>query len=168
MRDYEPLYTPLVGLASAWLPKAATAALLTWAIEIARAVGATYSALLATDAALVALIGLLIALDTITGITASRRAKRPLRSRTLRRTGYKVMEYSALGYAAVAIANGFSGSPFASVVSALDDAMLLYIALTEVYSITENVFGDGGARRALDWIAAVRRGETPPPPPAAT
>jgi signal transduction histidine kinase len=77
MRDYEPLYTPLVGLASAWLPKAATAALLTWAIEIARAVGATYSALLATDAALVALIGLLIALD----ITDSQKAEAALRER---------------------------------------------------------------------------------------
>jgi hypothetical protein len=160
----ERLAAPVLGLASAWLPKLTTSALLVWVLEVLRATSSVYAEVLNTDAALVALIGLLIVLDTVTGVTAALRRGARIRSHLLRRTVVKVVEYSAVGYASVAVSNAFARGPLAGMVSAFDDAVLLYIALTEVYSIAENVWGEGGARRVLDWVASVRRGEAPPPP----
>jgi hypothetical protein len=165
LHDTDPIYVPIAGLLSSALPKLTATAFGVWMLEIARSVGSVYADLLIVDGGIVAAIGLLIALDGVTGVIAARRAGIALRSRVARRTGYKVLEYSALAYASVALANAFAGSTLAPLVALVDDATLLYIATTEAWSIGENVLGSGGVSRALAWLRSLRDGDPPAAPP---
>lgn len=127
------------------------------AVAVLEYLASLYGSILHSDPVLVGAIVLLLVVDLVTGVAAAVRRGERVTSRAFRRTGRKVLEYTALGLVGVALANGFQGSPLAFVTAALDDAVLLYIALTEALSVFENVTGSRERAVALfRRIVAIR------------
>jgi hypothetical protein len=149
------LYTPLIGLAHGWelkLPLAAAVAVL---VEGLTHIGALYGELLDADPLLILLIASLLVTDVVTGIAAARKRREPIGSRGLRRTGYKVIEYAALGFVAVSISNAFAAGPLHLITDGFDDAALLYIAFTEAFSVVENIAGT--REKAVRILRSIQR-----------
>ena len=148
------------GLAEYWAAKLLLASVGAVAVSVLEYLAALYGAILHSDPVLVASVVLLLAVDLVTGVAAAVRRRERITSRAFRRTGRKVLEYTALGLVGVALANGFEASPLAFVTASLDDAVLLYIALTEALSVFENVTGSRERAVALfRRIIAIRQGQ---------
>lgn len=82
----------------------------------------------------VAIVAILILVDLVTGLFKAA-SKKTLSSNKLRQTGWKVMQYTVLLLMLQGVANAFE------IVSFLADTGFLYVALVEVTSIVENLFG---------------------------
>lgn len=109
---------PLQNLADNWLIKTAIASL---------------AALVSSDPQLIVLVIFLVALDTVTGMIASTKRKEKITSKRLSMMTVKLIEYYLLAAASLAVANSFD------LLSWLSSTVFLYIALTELFSIFENV-----------------------------
>lgn len=118
--------------------------------------GDIYAQLFAADAVLVVLVLTLMVIDAVTGIAAAKKAGQKISSRAFRRTGYKVLEYFAVGAVGVLTANGFAGGPFSGLTNQVDDVVLFYLVASEGFSIFENVTGSReGAVRLIRRISHV-------------
>lgn len=118
--------------------------------------GDIYADLFRADTVLVVMVLTLMLLDAVTGIAAARKRRERIRSRVFRRTGYKLIEYAAVGAVGVLIANGFGGSPLGGLTQQVDDVVLFYLAVTEAFSVFENVTGSReGAVRLVRRIRNV-------------
>lgn len=135
------MYIPLAGLATAWQAKLPMALSIAVVFQMLDYLGSTYAYLLRSDPVLVVLILTLMGVDLITGIIAALKRRDMVTSRAFRRTGLKFLEYSAIGGCSIMVANGFSNGTLAVITDSLDDAALMYIAITEAMSIIENVTG---------------------------
>lgn len=171
------LYQPLFGLAQYWEAKLVLASVGAAALQALEYVAALYGRMLDGDPLLVFLIVNLLVVDLVTGVAAARKRREKLHSKGLRRTGWKVIEYSAIGFVGVSLANGFADSSLHLLTDGLDDAALLYVAVTEAFSIAENIAGSrDGARKLIRRITDLATGRTrkieevvteePVPPPA--
>ncbi|MEL6705518.1 MAG: phage holin family protein [Bacteroidota bacterium] len=148
------------GLAYAWPQKLLLASLVALLLELAAFLAALYGRLFTVDPILLALVLLLLVADLVTGILRAHKQREPITSRALRRTGRKFVEYVVLIFAGVGLANGFAETSVSVVTSGVDDAVLLYIALTEFLSILENVTGSReGALGVLRKLRALQRGD---------
>ncbi|MCA0270242.1 MAG: phage holin family protein [Bacteroidetes bacterium] len=144
-------------MAEAWPQKVATASLGAGLIQLAEYVAGLYGRLFEADPLLVLLCFTLLLVDAITGVAAAIKRGEKVSSRAFRRTGWKVLEYTALGAAMVMIANAFSHTWAHYVTDGLDEAALLYIAFTEALSIVENVTGSrAAAMRVIRKIVRIR------------
>ncbi|MEM6326359.1 MAG: phage holin family protein [Bacteroidota bacterium] len=163
-------YTPLTGLHDLWALKLALTGLGTALIEIGSRVVGIYETLVHVEPLLIAAVFGLVALDFVTGLLAAKKRGEPIRSRAMRRTGFKFLEYAALILAASFLTNAFAASPLAGLTALLQHGVILYIALTEMMSILENVTGSrAAALRVWGWVRGLgtQAPETLPPPGAA-
>ena len=152
------LMRPIDGLLAAWEPKAAAAAGLALVLQFLDHVAGLYGQLFDTDPLLVTAIATLLMLDLVSGIAAAAKRQEPIGSKGLRQTGYKIVEYTLLGGAGVLLANAFAVNPLHYITDGLDDAVLLFIALTEAFSIVENITGSrAGAQHLVRKILRVWR-----------
>ena len=94
---------------------------------------ASLAALVSSDPQLIVLVIFLVFLDTITGMIAAAKRKERITSKRLTMTTVKLIEYYLLAAASLAVGNSFG------ILSWLPSTMFLYIALTELFSIFENV-----------------------------
>lgn len=138
-----------------WLTKVLIVVIGTSIWEMLKHLGLLYADLLYTDPLLITLVATLLAVDWGTGIVAAARRREKITSRRLRDTARKVLEYAALTGIAIMIANAFQSTPVSIITTALDDATLLYVALTEAVSIVENV--SGSRTRAVYYWRQIRR-----------
>lgn len=128
-----------------------------------KAMLAVVAGIVSADREFVVACTILFIIDTITGVRAARERGEPITSNGLRRAGVKFVDYVLVGMAATAAARGF---PVA--LGWLDGVAFLYIALTELVSITENVWPDRAPgllrylRRRLP-IAKLLQSVDPPP-----
>lgn len=102
-----------------------------------KALLAVVAGIVSADKEFVVACTILFIIDTITGIRAARKRNEPVTSIGLRRAGVKFVDYVLVGMAATVAARGFP-----VVLAWLDGVAFLYIALTELVSITENVWPD--------------------------
>lgn len=155
------IHQPLLGLAQHWELKLGLASVGAAALQAAEYVAGLYGRMLETDPLLVFLIANLLLVDLVTGVAAARKRKEKLHSKGLRRTGWKTIEYSAIGFVGVSLANGFADSALHALTDGLDDAALLYVAITEAFSIAENITGSrDGARKLIRRITDLATGRT--------
>lgn len=130
----------------------------------AKAFLASILSLLTTHPQSVALLAILVVIDLITGIIACFVTKSTFTSRRLGRTGQKVAVYILLLGAVTALGNAYS-----EILGWVTDAAYLYIALTELVSITENIIKIRPETAA--WLKPLmdriknRAGIPPTPPP---
>lgn len=110
--------------------------------DLLKKIGALYGELLITDPLLVALCVAFFVIDWGTGIAASLRRGEGFKSRRLRDTLDKCIQYFAVVLCGVMLANGFKESWVDAITGGADEAALLYVAMTEFVSILENVLGD--------------------------
>ncbi len=143
------------GLTQAWQPKLLVAGIGAVLLEALVKVGEIYGHLFATDPALVVLCMTLLFIDLVTGVISARKRGEKLTSKALRRTGYKVLEYTALSACAIIISNAFKDYWPHLLTDGLDDATLLYVAATELLSVVENV--TGSRAKALHLIRQIVR-----------
>jgi phage-related holin len=100
-----------------------------------------------TDGEMVLLVALFVLADLVTGVVASRKAGRKIRSIGFRQTGVKVIEYTLLLAFAQAIGNKFE------VVAFFGSTAYFFVCITEFKSIIENVTGSGSnARRVFKLL----------------
>ena len=109
---------PLQSLGDNWLIKTIVASL---------------GALISSDPQLIVLVIFLVILDTITGMIAAAKRKDKITSKRLSMMTVKLIEYYLLAAASLAVGNSFA------LLSWLPSTVFLYIALTELFSIFENV-----------------------------
>lgn len=95
----------------------------------------------------------LVLVDTVTGLMKVFRARgwRGITSTTFRALGWKFIEYGLLSVAFGALDFGFSGSTYTPVTSVLFESAMLYIAITEILSISENLGQLGLVHRILKF-----------------
>lgn len=86
----------------------------------------------------VVLICLLVFIDLLTGIMAAAKRGEKITSWGFRQTAIKTVEYTLFLVAATAIANSFS------LLTWLGESVYIYVALTELTSIAENLSGTKG------------------------
>jgi phage-related holin len=121
--------------------------------------------LLTTQPQSVAILAILILIDLLTGIFACFKTGQAFTSNKLGRTGQKVAVYILLLAAITVVGNGYP-----ELLGWTISASYLYIAMTELVSITENVIKIRPETAA--WlqplIARVRQGTGFPPTPPTT
>lgn len=149
MRSF--LLAPVLGLGQHWQTKLPVA----FGVAIAAEIAEIYAGLLQVNAALLLLCFTLVVVDLLTGVVASLRRHERVSSRDLRRTGWKAIEYSALGFCGVLLSNGFDGTFVEPITAGFDEACLFYIAMTEFVSIIENV--TGSRENAIRLLRRIRR-----------
>ena len=149
MRSF--LLSPLASLAQHWQTKLPVA----FGVAIAAEIAELYAGLLQVNAALLLLCFTLVVVDLLTGVVASLRRHERVSSRDLRRTGWKAIEYTALGFCGVLLSNGFDGTFVEPITAGFDEACLFYIAMTEFVSIIENV--TGSRENAIRLLRRIRR-----------
>lgn len=155
------LYVPFAGLVQGWEGKLLASAVGALALEAAAYVGGLYGRMLEADPLLVFLVANFLVVDAVTGVAAARRRAETVSSRAMRRTGWKALEYAAVAFVGISIANGFAAGPLHVLTDGFDDAALIYVAITEAFSIAENVTGSReGARRLIRRIRDLATGRT--------
>lgn len=145
------LLAPLLGLAEHWQTKLPVA----FGIGVAAELAEIYGGLLQVNAALVVVCFTFLTVDLLTGVAASLRRHERVSSRALRRTGWKAIEYSALGFCGIMLSNGFEGTFVEPITGGFDETSLFYIAMTEFVSIIENV--TGSRENAVRLLRRIRR-----------
>lgn len=100
--------------------------------------------LFTTDWELVFILGVVLIIDSITGMIAAKRRKNPLNSLGLRQMIIKVIEYSVFAFIMVMIANGFEKY-------ALDEDIAFFLQKTAGFIKDVDVF----AFMTLIWIEVV-------------
>ncbi len=148
-----PYRVPLT-LVEHWPAKLTLAVSLAAVSAFLDAVSGLYGRLFMADPLLVLVIVTLMVVDSVTGVAAALKRHEKLRSKAFRRTGWKVLEYTALGIVGVMLSNAFHPTVFHLLTDSLDEAILLYVAVGEAFSIVENV--TGGREQALRLIRRVR------------
>lgn len=131
----ERLKKPFLTLIDLWWLKAAGAAVTAIVVELLRA-----------DPKFLVLVAVLITLDLVTGVWRALRSGSSLSSLRLRQTGIKAAEYMILLVAVGMVANAFGQLRW------MQEGAFMYVAVTELVSIIENVFG----RRAKKIIKHLR------------
>lgn len=124
---------PLRGLADSWILKTLVSLL---------------AALFTADPEPVALVCILVIIDFVSGIYAAKRKKQKIRSKIMRRTGVKVIEYIVLLSLITAVSNTFELVDWAAPMA------YLYVSLTELFSIMENMTGSKSRARTI-WMKIV-------------
>jgi phage-related holin len=84
------------------------------------------------------LVCLLVFIDLVTGVMAAAKRGEKITSYGFRQTAIKAVEYTLFLVAATAIANSFS------LLTWLGESVYIYVALTELTSIAENLSGTKG------------------------
>jgi hypothetical protein len=107
---------------------------------VASLVAGAAAELLKADLNLVVLIVLLVMIDTTTGVMGAIRRKDRITSLGLRQTIVKCLEYGALLVGFTLVGNAWSYLQWMS------EAAFVYVALTELKSIVENIYGKGSSR----------------------
>lgn len=159
-----PMYVsqPALSLAYAWKVKLPLALAMGTLWEILAPLVGVYETLLTADPVLVMMAVTLVGVDFLTGVTRSLRDGKKITSRRLRGMGWKIVEYSVVAGVGIILANGATASVLGAPLAVVDDAALLYVALTEAVSILENVTGSKGkARGIIDGIRSIMKGKLP-------
>ena len=107
-----------------------------WTKCILSAAYVAITELLQVEIKLIAVITLLIILDLISGLWASRLKHVPITSFRLRRTARKVYEYCVFLIAFTAVSNVFDWLAWVKM------GAFAFVAITELKSVTENIFGE--------------------------
>lgn len=145
------------GITEAWPEKLVVAGIGAGVLEVLEVIAALYGRLFNADPLLVLLCATLLVVDAATGIASAIKRDEKITSKAFRRTGWKMLEYTAIAAAMVMVANGFAATWAHYATDVLDEGALLYIAMTEVMSIVENVTGSrAAAMRVIRRIVRVR------------
>lgn len=148
---------PTKSLAQAWPKKLVFAGVGTAVMQATQYVAAMYGRLFDADPLLVLVCLTLLLVDAVTGIANAIHRGDKVTSKAFRRSGWKLLEYTAIAAAMVMVANGFAATWAHYATDVLDEGALLYIAMTEVMSIVENVTGSrAAAMRVIRRIVRVR------------
>jgi phage-related holin len=177
---YIPFGTALPGLLAGWQVKLPLAVASAVVLQAAEHVAGYYGRLLDGDGLLVAACVGLFFLDTLSGIFASWKKGDKITSKGFRRSGWKAIEYSMVGLATTIVANASAHTFLALALTWWDEAWLMYVVITEGFSVLENMTGSrDGALLRIRQITALWHGrdgtfkieelfvETPAAPPAA-
>lgn len=105
--------------------------------------GAILGSLFVADPQWVLLVTLLVILDFASGVLAARMRSEKIGSWGIRQTGIKAFEYIMLLAACMMVANSFE------LVDWLDTTAFMYVSLTELKSIVENVTDPDGTGRKV-------------------
>ncbi len=138
---------PLTSLWALWPWKAAVSAVLAALCE-----------LIGTDLRLALVVTILVVVDLLTGIVKARRNGHRITSLGMRQTIVKAIEYAVLLFSVNLFANGFEYMSWAIGLA------YFWVAVTELVSIAENMYTEGGAASKVwerVYEAVVIRGPRP-------
>lgn len=116
-----------------------------WDDSLVKGILAALGALFASDIQLILLVSILVIIDFITGVWAAHGRGEKVASWGFRQTGIKTVEYTVLLACTTMVANSFD------VVEWLGTLAFLFVSLTELKSIMENLTDDDSAAGRV-WV----------------
>jgi len=114
-----------------------------------------YSELFSVDPLLIAGAFFLWLSDFLSGLYRAYQNRMRITAKKMRQSVVKLLEYALMVAVLVVVSNQFSDTVFDIVTGTFDEVGLLFVSLTELKSVLENIYGEEKARRIWKRLGAM-------------